>query len=308
MPETMPFVSVILLNYNYAHFLPEAIQSVLAQNYPHFELILMDDGSSDDSRRIMQDWVAHAPERIRMITHPDAAHGGIVASYQRAFGEARGEIVAFLEADDRWRPENLYRKVEILRRHPDVGVVHSAYRAFGDWKGRLYWHLYALLNHGLEMPKRQAYCCFGKLLQRNPVASFSHFVVRKKWLQHVPHLPFFQGNFDWWVLAHISARAAFYFIPEQLVEWRIHAASAGAGRIDAPRLWKLHRFLQKLYDALPLEYLGNAARAQWVEAQCRHAQIQRAKSWFPWEQILLKPFEAFRLWAHLFLKNLAVDG
>src|SRR5688500_1347785 len=93
-----PLVSVIIPNYNYAHYLPQAINSVLAQTYSQVEIIVIDDGSTDDSVTVLRSY----GDRIRWLQQPNQ---GVSAARNVGAHNTKGELVAFLDADDFWLPE-----------------------------------------------------------------------------------------------------------------------------------------------------------------------------------------------------------
>lgn len=117
-------VSVIMPAYNAAATIEESIESVLAQSYPHIELIIVDDGSTDRTAELIK---GYAPR----VTYVYQANSGL-GSAPRNTGLRRchGEFVAFLDSDDLWTPRHIARQVDLLARHPDVGLVFSDYRNF----------------------------------------------------------------------------------------------------------------------------------------------------------------------------------
>ncbi len=104
----MPLVSVITPVYNRSLFLDRTVQSVVAQTFKDWEMLLIDDGSSDDSYQMMLRW-AEKDDRIKVLHHPGHVNRGISATRNLGIGQARGEYIAFLDSDDLWRPER--RKV-----------------------------------------------------------------------------------------------------------------------------------------------------------------------------------------------------
>jgi glycosyltransferase involved in cell wall biosynthesis len=129
-----PLVSVVVPFLNAGRFLDEAIESVFAQSYAGWELLLVDDGSSDDSREIAQRHAEQHPDRVRTLEHPGRVNRGQSASRNLGIRNARGELLAFLDADDIWLPHKLEHQVGILERHPEVGMVCGP---------SLYWHGWA---------------------------------------------------------------------------------------------------------------------------------------------------------------------
>jgi glycosyltransferase involved in cell wall biosynthesis len=128
-------VSVVIPFLNASRFMRECIDSVLSQTYTDWELILVDDGSSDDSAAIAQGYVERDPERVRRIEHPGHENRGISASRNLGVRHARGEYIAELDADDVWLPDKLARLVPELETHPDVGMVYGNSLWWYGWTG-----------------------------------------------------------------------------------------------------------------------------------------------------------------------------
>jgi len=110
------FVSVIIPAYNSGPYLTETIESVLRQTYPHREIIVVDDGSTDDT-----------PARVARygpaLTYIRQAQGGVGAARNRGVAAARGDYIALLDHDDLWVPEKLEVQVEVAARHPASGML-----------------------------------------------------------------------------------------------------------------------------------------------------------------------------------------
>jgi len=112
-------VSVVIPVHNGEKYLAQAIESVLAQTYRDFELLIVDDGSTDGSRAVM-DCYARRNDRIRILSQ---ANRGVSAAGNLGFEEARGAWVARLDADDIFLPDKLQRQIAFIRQHPDVRIV-----------------------------------------------------------------------------------------------------------------------------------------------------------------------------------------
>ena len=128
-------VSVVLPFLDASRFMRECIDAVLAQSYPHWELVLVDDGSSDGSTAIAQEYARRMPDRVRCIEHPGHENRGISASRNLGVRHARGELIAELDADDVWLPEKLARVVPVMEAHPDVGMVYGNSLWWYGWTG-----------------------------------------------------------------------------------------------------------------------------------------------------------------------------
>ena len=129
-------VSVVLPFLNAERFLGEAIESVLAQTHHDWQLVLVDDGSSDGSTEIAAKYAAFDPARISYVTHLDGRTHGLSASRNLGIIHLDAEYVAFLDADDVWLPHKLEQQVAVLARTPDVGMLYGPYQNWYSWRGR----------------------------------------------------------------------------------------------------------------------------------------------------------------------------
>src|SRR4029077_2997439 len=114
-----PLVSVLLTNYNYAPFLGEAIESILAQTYQNFELVICDDGSTDSSREILERYRSR-DSRIKAVYK---VNGGQSLALTAAFHKSTGEILCFLDADDVFLPDKLRMVVNAFAAAPESGFA-----------------------------------------------------------------------------------------------------------------------------------------------------------------------------------------
>ena len=118
----MPLVSVIVTTYNYSHFIRDALESVLRQSYPNFEIIVVDDGSSDieETRRVIAEL---NDSRIMLIAKP--VNEGISAARNTGLASVSGTYLAFLDADDLFMPHKLHTQVGLLEKNPEYVMVYS---------------------------------------------------------------------------------------------------------------------------------------------------------------------------------------
>jgi glycosyltransferase involved in cell wall biosynthesis len=112
-------VSVVIPTYNRAGTVIDAVRSVLAQHFEDFELIVVDDGSTDDTEARV---AAIADDRLRYVA---GRHAGVSAARNLGVRRATGSVIAFLDSDDVWRPDKLAREVDVLTKHPEVDAVFS---------------------------------------------------------------------------------------------------------------------------------------------------------------------------------------
>lgn len=121
-----PRVSVLLPCWNAASFLERALKSVCAQSFPELEIVAVDDGSTDDTPRLLEDW-AGRDGRLRVVRRE---HAGLVAALNAGLAEARGELVARMDADDIAHPRRLEWQVALMDGRPEVTVVGGLVRCF----------------------------------------------------------------------------------------------------------------------------------------------------------------------------------
>src|ERR1700733_13528165 len=119
-----PYVSVIIATLNRANLIRNAIDSVLAQTYRDFELIIADDGSTDDTGAVVGEYrkSSATPDQIRYFYQE---HRGKSVALNHAIAMARGKWIAFLDSDDAWAPEKLEWQFRALAEYPDSGVCFT---------------------------------------------------------------------------------------------------------------------------------------------------------------------------------------
>lgn len=122
-----PLVSVVMATLNRAHLLPRAIRSLLGQSYPDWELIVIDDGSTDGSEAVVEQLAAGDP-RVRCQWQPNA---GLSVARNAGLAVARGEHLTFLDSDDEYKPDHLALRARLLQAQPDVDMIHGGVAIVG---------------------------------------------------------------------------------------------------------------------------------------------------------------------------------
>jgi glycosyltransferase involved in cell wall biosynthesis len=212
----MPKVSVIIPTYNCAHYLGNAIASVLRQTFTDYEIIVVDDGSMDNTYEVVERFAAQFPSRIRYIYQ---SHKERSVARNRGIQAASGEYIAFLDADDEWLPHKLALQVPILDERPEVGLVHSKV-VFMDKDGR---------EIGPPPPRETPNgFVLKELLCGNFVWCLTVLCRRRcfdecGWFDTAT-IP--AEDWDMWV--RIAARYALYHIPEVLARYRFTPDPEGA--------------------------------------------------------------------------------
>lgn len=131
-----PLISAIIIFFNEEKFLAEAISSVIEQTYSNWELLLVDDGSTDDSQAIAQSFTRRHPEKIRYLTHLNRANQGMSASRNLGVREAKGDYIAYLDGDDIWLPSKLAQQLHIISQQPQAAMVYGPLTTWYSWTGK----------------------------------------------------------------------------------------------------------------------------------------------------------------------------
>lgn len=120
-------VSIIIPTYNRAYCIERSIRSVLAQTYQEFELLIVDDGSSDNTQDVVN---SIGDERIRYIKMPE--NKGVAAARNEGIRQASYEYIAFQDSDDVWKPDKLEKQIQALSKNPQAGLIYCAYECYEE--------------------------------------------------------------------------------------------------------------------------------------------------------------------------------
>jgi len=252
----MPFVSVVVATYNQAHWLGETIESVRAQTFADWELVVVDDGSMDDTAEVVARFARD--HRIRCLT---GAHAERAAARNSGIAVSTGELVAFLDADDTWHPEKLARQVAALVAAPEAGACYALAR-FVDGAGRPL--------PVRKPPRALSGLVFPQLVRGNFVILAS-MMVRRRCLEAVgvfdTTLPVF-GCEDWDLWLRLARRYAVVAVDEELVRYRVHDGNTRAEQVMASGLAVLDRLYADPSVAREARIGRAAARARhlWYHA------------------------------------------
>jgi glycosyltransferase involved in cell wall biosynthesis len=123
----MPFLNTPIA------FFKEAIESVRAQHYQQWELVLVDDGSTGACAEFARQYTLRDPHRVRLVSHGGSSPRGISAARNLGISQARGQYIAFLDSDDLWRPEALARQVPILEACPQAAMLYATTQYWHSW-------------------------------------------------------------------------------------------------------------------------------------------------------------------------------
>ena len=223
----MPKISVIIPTYNRAHYIRFAIRSVLNQTFSDFELIIVDDGSIDNTR-----WIVNSFKDERIIYLPREVNKGPAAARNAGIKSSNGKLIAFLDDDDEWLPEKLECQVKVIEENPEVGLVYAGYLKVDD-KGRI-------INK-INPSKKQ--CSFYDLLQQNPIGLGTVIV----WRECFEKVGLFDEDLhsieDWDMWIRISKHFLFKSVNRPLTKYRVHK-----GMISMNTYTRLEQINNRMFD------------------------------------------------------------
>lgn len=221
-----PRVSVVVTTYNQARYIEETLQSVFDQTSPALEVIVVDDGSTDNTPSLL----ARYEERIRYIRQNNQ---GVASSRNTGIALAQGEYVALLDGDDIWEPRKLAAQIEAARRFPQSGLIISNGVEF-DESGILQPSLLRDVGKDLRLQDTQVVTVpyYEQALEWNPIWTVSQVMIPRAVLQTVGVSDSsFQCGSDYDLYLRIADTYDLTFIMERLVRWRYLTTSA-SGRRD----------------------------------------------------------------------------
>lgn len=132
-----PKVSVVIPAYNSSPFIAATLRSALDQTYDNYEIIVVDDGSTDDTLQVVNSFVSSSCDLVgKPIRILSKSNGGPASARNLAIRNSTGKYIAFLDGDDMWMPDKLAEQVEFLERHPEVGMVYAEAIVFSEQNGQ----------------------------------------------------------------------------------------------------------------------------------------------------------------------------
>lgn len=206
---SLPTISVIIPTYNYGHFLSAAINSVLAQTYAATEIIIVDDGSTDNTKDIVRSFGND-------VVYLRQENSGLSAARNTGIVESKCDLIAFLDADDLWHPEKLKLQVDYLEAHVQFGMVYCGAREFDSMSGR---------TLGIHLDGKEGWLAEDLLNFEVPtvIAIGSTSLIKREVFDAIGKFdPQLNHSEDWDISFRIANKFRIGFVREILVEYRSH--------------------------------------------------------------------------------------
>lgn len=219
-------LTIVMTSYNYADYIKEAIESVINQTYTNWELIIVDDGSTDDSVNVIKNYQS-SDSRIKLYQHEGCVNKGLAATLKYGIELANTKWIVFLESDDKFTPNALQEKYNTIVNNPEIDVLFSDLEMFQDEAKISEFKNYFRDVETMFFKKDSSKFItdFKKLIPRlNIIPTFSVVMLKKDLLNNCNFYPPCKASVDYYLWAQLSNHK-FYYLNKKLTCWRIHSSS-----------------------------------------------------------------------------------
>lgn len=277
--DKAPIVSVIVPAYNAKRTILETIVSVQQQTFSDFELIVINDGSTDNTLELLH---GVKDERLRIFSYKNA---GVSVARNRGISHANGEFIAFLDADDLWTPDKLELQLVALQQHPDAGVAYS-WTYFMDEQGKSLSPCAPIFFEGNV---------YAELLVNNFIANGSNPLIRRQAVESVGEFdPGFPHCADWDFYLRLAARWHFVVVPKLQIFYRQSSGSM-TSKIEGIEKQTL-MMVDKTFRAAPTEFQSFKSRTlAWVYQYCTQQYLAHGTDFLSVNQASQKLWTAIRM-------------
>jgi|GEM_PF-418767 len=215
--ETLPALSVVIPTYNAGRYLADAVTSVLEQDFTDFELLLIDDGSTDDTAAILQTFTTDS--RVRLLRNK--SNMGLIRTLHRAYSECRAPLIARMDSDDICARTRFSQQVAFLQANSDVGIVGGAIRFFGTVAPSVF---HFPTDHAAIRPAMLFYCPLA-----HPALMFRRELVDQGLLRYDDDFRHAE-DYHLWSRLLLQVKAA--NLPNVILDYRLHAQQISSDSSD----------------------------------------------------------------------------
>lgn len=218
-------ISIITASYNYQDYIKETIESVMAQTYPNWEMIVVDDGSKDNSVEVIKQY-CQRDSRIKLFQHEGGVNKGLCKTVQLGIEKSDSEWLVFLESDDLITPDYLEEKVKVIKENPDIEFIFNDIETFGERAENCGYNEYFEMQKDVIRKLGNPADYFYALGKNNFVPTFSVVMTKKAVMQTLDYTTKGgQPQLDWSLWRQVALEHKFYYIDKKLTKWRLHKAS-----------------------------------------------------------------------------------
>lgn len=226
-------VSIIVASYNYQDYIKETLDSLLAQTYKNFEVIIVDDGSSDNSLDVIKEYTQKY-DNFKLYTHDNNQNKGLAETLKLGISKAKGEYIAFCESDDYWTPDHLEEKINYINANPKKVIISNDIQTFGNDRCDAYVDYVRYLFNKKQKKKN----LFKYFYNDNNLPTFSAAMVKTDILKKCDFNSYIPAWLDFWLWRQIVLTHQIGFIDKKLTYWRIHDNSYVLDNFDENNMKK----------------------------------------------------------------------
>lgn len=215
-----PLFSIIVTSYNYATLIRETLNSLICQTYKDYEIIVVDDGSKDNSIEVIQEYMQKS-DKIRLFTHTANQNKGLIDTIKLGINMSSGKYIAFCESDDLWTPNHLEEKAKMIALHPEANIISNDVEAFGDAESVKIRKKY-LEAINAKLQDGANYIDIEALRGFNVIPTFSAVTIKKEVFNELNFDAPIPAWIDFWIYRQILKNHDLYYTSSKLTRWRMH--------------------------------------------------------------------------------------
>jgi glycosyltransferase involved in cell wall biosynthesis len=280
---TLPHVSIIMPAYNASATIAESIRSVLNQSYANWELIIVDDGSRDNTVYIANNF---AEKEKRIVLLKLSRNGGLSNARNEGWRIARGEFIAFLDSDDLWHEDKLEKQIRFHQQNPNIGISHTDFKSFKDGKV-----IRRPLRGFVHLRKYKYGKLYPEICYKNSIGVLT-VMVRKSLLESVDGFDVSLWGLedqDLWIRIAMKNNE-FGYIDESLALYRITETGMVRATGKYKRAYKKLIYKTSSYPGLNMRMAWRYYYRYFGTAYFKKSQMKLAQLYF-WQSLVIVPFD-----------------
>ena len=243
--------SIITASYNYENFIKETIESVINQTYANWEMIIVDDGSTDNSIEIIKMY-CNKDDRIKLYTHENNQNNGLGETLKLGISKSNGDYIIFLESDDYIKNDYLQKKLDFVKKNTSVKFICNKIKPTGDFNAIKNSQGYLNQVNKYWEEHSKPHNVSNELHFWDMIPTFSCVMIKKELLLDCSFDSPKLAWLDWWLWAQISSKTDFYCLQEELTFWRLHSKSyIKRDNKSTKFLSEAYNYWECLYKILP---------------------------------------------------------
>ena len=281
-------ISVVVPAYNVERTILETIESVQQQTFSDFEIIVIDDGSTDQTSEIVK---SLEDERIKIFSYPN---GGLPVARNRGISHATGKFIAFIDADDLWTSDKLELQLAALQQHPEAGVAYSWTSDFVDEQKENLYSYEPMFFEGNVLPN---------LLVKNFLVSGSNPLIRREAIESVGEFdPMLKSCEDWDFYLRLAAKWNFVVVPKWQILYR-RSSTSMSSKVEIMETAAL-TVLERAFQTISMEYQYLKPQSfAWVFHYCAQQYLRYATNLSDVNQAGHRIWKAIRLYPRILFRR-----